>query len=308
MTIKWNRRLILVKKETVYGTDPDPVGTDAIEALEAEITPLAGDVEELELTRPYFGAPLAIPVNTHVMAEFGVPLAGSGAAGTAPAYAVLLEICGHAETVVADTSAAYDPVSSDEDSATLYFYVGPNLHAAVGCRGAITGISLPRNGVPRINFAITGLYVGPIDAVAPTPDFSGFQTPRPVSAVNTACTIHTFAGPVESIELEYGQEVEHRDLINLARVEIGDRRITGTIAIEAPDVADLDLFAIQQAATTDALSIVHGTAAGHIVEIAAPEVQITEIGYGESGGIALLELGVRLLPDAGDDDIKITFK
>lgn len=309
MTIKWNRRLLLFKKETEYGTDAEPAGANAIEALEVEITPIAGDVEELEFTRPYYGSPVAIPVNTHVVVEFGVPLAAAGAAGTAPAYAPLLEICGHAETISAGVSAVYDPISEAEPSATGYFYVGPNLHAMVGCRGAVTGISFPRNGIPRINFQITGLYVGPTgDETQPTPDYSGFIRPLPVSAANTTASIHGHTGPVESIELEYGQEVEHRDLINKASVEIGDRRITGTMTFDAPDVDALDLFAKVLATTTGTLQVVHGTAGGKIVQLDAPAVQLVEPTYADSGGIAMLEIGLRMLASSGDDDIKITVK
>lgn len=315
MAIKWRTRVVLFKLESVYGTDPTPSGAaNAIETLEAEITPVSGDFEELELARPYLGALEAIPVGIHVVAEFGVPLAGGGGADTPAAWAPLLRAAGFAETINAGVDVTYDPVSQDEESGTLYFYVGPNLHEANGCRVAVTGISLPAGGIPRINFAVTGLYVGPVGGQTVSPDFSGFQKAIPVSAANTSCTVHTYSGPVSSVELELGQEVEHLDWINTKRVEITDRQITGTIAIEAPDVAVLDMFTRAVGAagggpiTTGTLALTHGTVAGNIIEISAPAVQIVEPTYAEESGIAMLELGVRLLPNTGDDDIQIVTK
>lgn len=314
MTIKWRSRVVLAALESVYGAGHvgGLAGADAIEALDAEITPVSGDFEELELARPYLGAREAIPVGIHVVMEFGVPLAGSGTNDTPPGWGTLMRICGHAETINAGVDVDYDPVSEDEESGELAFYVGPNLHRMVGARGAITGISLPAGGIPRINFSITGQYVGPIGAQSITPSFAAFIPPIPVSAANTTCTVFTFNGPISSFELELGQEVEHLDWINSKRVEITDRQITGTIAIEAPDIAVLDLFTPAVGAagggpiTTGTLALTHGTVAGNIINITAPKVQIVEPTYAEESGIAMLELGVRLLPDVGDDEIKIT--
>ena len=63
-----------------------------------------------------------------------------------------------------------------------------------------------------------------------------------------------------------------------------------------------------KANTLGALQIVHGTVAGNIVQVDAPKVQLLEPSYGESQQLVTIAAGLRLTPDTGDDDIKITVK
>ena len=44
-----------------------------------------------------------------VEVTFEVEMAGSGTAGTAPAFGPLLKACGNSETIVTDTSVTYAP-------------------------------------------------------------------------------------------------------------------------------------------------------------------------------------------------------
>jgi len=119
MPLLSRKRLILAKTETTYGTDPTPTGaTNAILVRNLEITPLQADTVTRDLIRPYLGNSDQLLAQTRVEVTFEVELAGSGAAGTAPAYGAVLKACGLSETVVATTSVTYAPVSSSFSSVT----------------------------------------------------------------------------------------------------------------------------------------------------------------------------------------------
>jgi hypothetical protein len=80
-----------------------------------------------------------------------VELAGSGTAGTAPAYGSILKACGFSETIVASTSVTYAPVSSSFSSVTIYYNVDGVRHKLTGCRGTFT-LNGTVGDIPYIEF------------------------------------------------------------------------------------------------------------------------------------------------------------
>ena len=267
----FRKRVILAKIEVTEGTDPTPTGAaNAIMIGEPSITPLAGGTADRGLVRQTLGAATVLPVNSHVLVEFPVEIAGAGAAGTAPAYGPLLRACGLAETINAGVDVQYDPVSVDPESVTVYFYADANFHKLLGARGNAR-IALPPNDVPHLMFAFTGLWVAPANAALPTPTLTAFKDPLPVSKTNTPTfSLHAFAGVMESMEIDLGNQVVHRDRPGSARVLISDRVSTGTVGLQSPALGTKDFFAIAKAGTLGALQVIHGTVAGNIVQVDAP--------------------------------------
>ena len=136
MPLLTRKRLLLAKTEDTYGTDSTPTGSaNAILVRNLEIVPLQSDIVQRELIRPYLGNYEQLLANTRVQVTFEVELAGSGTAGTAPAYGPVLKACGLAETLVATTSATYAPVSTSFSSVTLYFLQDAIRHIVTGARG-----------------------------------------------------------------------------------------------------------------------------------------------------------------------------
>jgi len=60
--------------------------------------------------------------------------------------------------------------------------------------------------------------------------------------------------------------------------------------------------------TTEALQLIHGASAGGIVALDAPKVQVMNPRYVDLDGIAMLEMELSIVPDAGDDDFLITIR
>src|SRR3954452_10140646 len=95
------KTLILAVIETVIGTDAVPTAAlNAILQRNCTYTP-TGEFASRDVMRPYLGNSEQLPTAIHGQIDFEHELAGSGAAGTSPAWGVLMQACGFAETITA---------------------------------------------------------------------------------------------------------------------------------------------------------------------------------------------------------------
>lgn len=312
MTRKYKRLGVLAKIETTYGTDSVPTGAaNAILLSNVKFTPLAGDKVSRDIITPYFGDQGFVLAAVHTMVTFDVEMQGSGTAGTAPGYGVLLRACSMAETIVAATSVAYNPVSSGEESASLYMNLDGVNHVMLGVRGTVK-MAMAVKTIPKFSFTMTGL-LGPIaDTALPALTLSGFKKPLVVSKVNTpTCTffgVSAGTAGVEDFQVDLGNKIEMRALIGKESVERTDRNMSGNISMEGVSIATKDWTSLARAGTTGVLQLIHGTAAGFIVQLDAPAVQVDAPTYDNSQGILMNGLPFVLTPSAGDDEFVLTVK
>src|SRR5690348_13502456 len=131
--------VVLAKIEVTQFTDPVPVASaNAILCKNLTYTPLRVENEDRAIERPYYGNSEQIPVLEEAVVEFDVEMAGSGAAGTAPKWGPLIRACSFAETIVASTSVAYNPISSAQESITLYINRDGRRGKLLGAMGNMT--------------------------------------------------------------------------------------------------------------------------------------------------------------------------
>lgn len=307
---RYFRKLALLAKiETDYGVSSAPTGAaNAILAKNLTFTPLAGEEQRRDLYTPWLGEQGLILVGSHTMVEFDVELAGAGAAGTAPGYGVLLRACGLSETVTVGDKVEYQPVSAGFEAVTVLFNLDGVNHVMLGARGTVSATLTPKQ-IPVWRFQLWGL-LGPVaDVALPATTLDGFQTPLPVSKVNTpALSLHGYSSVAESLAVQLGNQVEPRFLIGEDSIQITDRRPAGTAVLEGKSVATIDWQARAIARTRGALSLTHGTAAGNIVKLDAPAVEVGRPTYGQTQGIVNTSLPLLLCPSAGDDELLITIQ
>ena len=310
MALLTRKRLLLAKAETTYGTDSSPAGTDAILVRELEITPLQSDTVERELVRPYLGASQTLLANTRVEVTFQVELAGSGTAGTAPAYGSILKACGFSETISAGVSVTYAPVSSSFSSVTIYYNVDGVRHKLTGCRGTFT-LNGTVGEIPYIEFTMTGIYNAPTDTALPSATYSNQAVPLVFKNGNTSSfQLLSYAGCLQSIELDLGNEVAYRELVGCTKeVLITDRKLSGTVMIEAVALATKNYFS---AATSDSslgnLQFTHGTAAGNIITVSSSTIDLGDVSYDDQDGITMLSIPVVAVPTtSGNDEVSIVY-
>lgn len=310
MPLLSRKRTILAKTEVTYGTDPTPTGVaNAILVRNLNITPLSAEVVSRDLIRPYLGASEQLLASSYVAVDFEVEMAGSGTAGTAPAYGPLLQACGLAETLLAVTSATYAPVSTAFKSATIYYNVDGVLHKITGARGNVE-LSIAAGQIPTFKFSFTGLYNAPTDTAAPSVTYTAFQTPLVANNDNTTgFSLFSYSGILSSLALNLNNAVAFRNLIGIEDVLMTDRQVNGTCVIEAPSITTKDFFGIALGNTLGALDITHGTVGGNKVQITSSRVDISNPTYQDMNGIQMLQIPLTLVPStAGNDEISIVVK
>lgn len=302
------KRAILFKLEVTPGTDSVPVvGVNAGLVRNFEWTPMQMTLEDRELVRPYMGHAESIVVAKWGEMEFDVEIAGAGGAGTAPKWGPLMRGCGRSETINAGVSVVYAPISSAQESLSVYGEIDGILHKGLYSRGSVRRV-LDANKIPYFRFSFKGLYVPATDTANLVPVYTGWQKPVAVNKDNTTLTLHGIAAKVEALTIDDKGQVEYRNLINEESVQYVDRKPDGSISMEMTTVAAKDWMATIAAATTGAMEVVHGTLAGNIVEFDNPAVQLLEPRYVPSQGIVMLNANLKINPSSGNDEDIITVR
>ncbi|MBW7899844.1 MAG: hypothetical protein H3C26_00060 [Rhodocyclaceae bacterium] len=300
---------VLAKIETVYGTDPAPSGAaNAILVSKPNIRPMEMQTVGREVIRPFLGNSEQLPTGLFSRVEFSCEIAGSGAAGTPPAWGPLLRMCGFSETITADEKVEYAPVSDAFESGTHYYNLDGVRHKLTGARGTVS-FDFTNHAIPLMNFSFTGLFNAVQDGASPAVTLSAWKKPLPVNRTNTpTLTLHGAAGRVQSLTADMAIDVIHRSLVGGEEsVQIVDRKPAGQIVMEAVSVATKDWWTSIKDVTTGPLNLVHGLVAGNKVQFEAPTVQIINPQYQDSQGIAMLSCGLVFAPGAtGNDEIRIT--
>lgn len=303
------KRLIQVKKESTYGTDSSPVGTDALLVRNLEITPIEADLVSRDLIRPYLGNSPSLIAQSRVSITFQVELAGSGTAGTAPRFGAILQACGLSETIVASTSVTYAPVSSAFSSATIYFNNDGIRHILTGCRGTFT-MNCEVGQIPTLDFTMIGVYNAPTDTAAPSVTYSAQASPLIFKQGNTSSfQFFSYAGCLQSVSFDMGNTTVYRELVGCTKeIQITNRAAAGNVMIEAVALATKDYFNIAQTETLGNLTFLHGTTAGNRVTFTASQCDVSAPTYGDQDGVQMLNIPYLAIPTtAGNDEVSLAF-
>jgi hypothetical protein len=304
------RRLILAKIESTYGTDPTPTGSaDAILVRNLEIQPLVAETVNRDLVRPYMGQADQLLAQVRVEVSFEVELAGSGTAGTAPAYGPVLRSCGLSETVVGGTSVTYAPESSGFESVTIYYHEDGIRHKVTGCRGTFE-LNGEVGQIPVIAFTMTGIYNAPTDETLPTPTYANQADPLIFKQGNTTSfDMFSYSGCMQSYNFTMANEVIYRELVGCTKeVLITNRAPSGTVVIEAPTIAAKDFFTVATGTSTGSIDFQHGQTAGNIVAVTTAQSDLGNLTYSDQDGIQMLNVPFIAVPtSAGNDELSLAY-
>jgi hypothetical protein len=304
MPIFWKSKTILVKKETTYGTDAAPVAANAVLLTDVSFQPMEGDDVSRNIELPYMGAQDTIAAGLRAVLTGTFELVGSGTAGTAPGWSMLMRMLGVAEVIVATTSVTYSPVSANHESGSIYFFVGPTRYVMTGCRG--TGeLTVTAQGVPGVRVTLTGLFTIPSDQAAPAIDLSSFQEPQVASKTNTPTfTIGGVSFVLRQFGLNLGNDVQPRMLVGREEIAIVDRSETASVTVEAVPMATYNPYQMSiSPKPRQAIALSHGTVAGRRVAISLPRaVQQRPSGLDNQQGVVEWPLTFVPLPSAAGND------
>ncbi len=310
MSMNMSNMVLLAMKQTVKGTPaaPEP-GTHAILCRGLTPQPIKGKFVERNLIRGSKGNQGALFTSEHRTMEFEVELAGSGAAGTAPKFAPLLLGCDMSETLTPATSAVYQPHGVLGDYLTLFCYMDGVLFKMSDAKGSMN-LSLNAEEIPVMKFSYTGKFHPVEDVGFPAGIvFTGFQQPLTVGDNNTATfSIAALDLVTKSFSIDLANQVSWRNWINDAGVRSPDRKPTASAVFEMTTVATKDWASDVLQGTVMPLEIVHGLVAGNIVTIEAPKLQFNqEPSLSDEDKTALLNASFAVMPDAGNDELVLTF-
>lgn len=309
---------ILAKVEATYGTDATPTeGANALLVSNVSITPLAAQNVKRDLIRPYLGGSEELLGAVYVEMGFDVELAGSGAAGTAPAFGPLLRACGFTETVTAAVRTEYNLVTPVADSVSIYYFSDGVKHVATGCRGNVS-FKMGSGERPVMSFKFLGLDGG-ITAAAPSAlTLSGFKTPLVVSEANTGdvtfgatytAATPTLTGgtgyPSKGLEIELGNSVNHVPLLGGETVDVSNRDASGKVQLDLTAAQEVTFMSNVKANTLQSVGLMHGTTAGYKVMLFMPAVQLINPSKQDVSGKLMVGYDLRVVPSAGNDELKL---
>lgn len=306
---------ILAKIETTYGTDAVPTGAANAMLISNASFEISYNNVNRDLIRPYLGGSEQLTGTRSVRATFDVEISGSGTAGTAPAYGALLRACGMGEVVTAGNRVDYTPVSAAFESVTIYYSVDGVLHKALGCMGNFT-MNMGEGERPVFSFTFTGIDGGTTAAADPTLTLTAWKAPLVITDQNSgdiklggtysagAITGGTVS-PSRGLTLDAGNNVQFIPLLGGQSVNITQRESTGAMQLDLTAVQLVTAISDIDANTTTSLSLEHGTTAGGKIIVFAPAVQRINPRHVDFNGNAHLGTDLRLLPSAGNDELRI---
>ncbi|WP_336958752.1 phage tail tube protein [Sphingobium aquiterrae] len=304
-------KVVLAKKEATYGTDSAPGAANAVLTRNYSGKPVDVDRLDRNLDQRIYGALASVPSNERRPISYEVEMAGSGDAGTAPAWMELLEACGlAAATLTADTDAVqqFALPSATPSSLTQHDYVGDQRRKGVGYVGSFT-VDFTAGAYPFFSFSWLGLVPAatPFDKSAPpVTDLSRWIEPVEVNDVNTEFLLDGFVPRVRSWRGDAGVTTAVRSLIGSRYVRRGNHAFTSTAVIEAPDIATKDYIQRLRVGSVVEWEMTHGLVAGNIIELATPKVQITDITESEEDDILMWTIAMTHTVEGGSPDLIIT--
>lgn len=309
MPILTQKAMVLAKVETTPGTDAAPTAADnAILVSEPNYSVEADEIVR-EFARNDFSQYPSVYGMRRGQMTFTVEVRGSGAAGTAPDWGVLLRGCGMDETVVASTSVAYEPLTTGLKTLTLWMYFDGLIHKMTAAMGtfSMTGTA---GEIAKVEFTFTGNFAAPIESAFAA---GTYNTTVPALVENAALAWNGSGTGIcaESFSIDMNNEVALRKCINadqgLSGVYISGRNPTGGYTPEVSGALSTSFWADWMASTTRSFTVAVGETAGNIMTVTAPDVQITGIGYGDRDNIKTYDIGLAFRRDAGDDELVFTF-
>jgi hypothetical protein len=303
--------LVWAKIEGTYGQDPTP--TDLLNGIltgPISIEPTYRKLDRLNV-KGFLGNRPMLNIGETVKISFETELKGSGAAGTPPEIGVLFEGCGMAHTNTPATSDEYVPDDDiDGNSITIYGQQHDHKYVITGCRGTWS-LEAKAGEYPKIKWEFTGLYADPTDNTMPTNTVYNATVPPIVKSATFILGSFDTEAIVENFKLVYGNEIAKRPSVNAATGFLAhfikERKVTAQVDPEAVALSVWNPLALMQANTDVAMAITFGSAAGNILTLNAPKVVIDSAKYADRENILTWDGSLLVCPDAGEDDVTLTF-
>jgi hypothetical protein len=311
--LRISNECIWAKTEVSYGVDPTPTqSTNAILVRNPQLQTEGLRMNERGAVRQSIGQLQKIFGGKLARLTFECEVKGSGSAGTAPEIGPLLEACGMDETIVASTSVTYQPVSTNHESVTIYYFEGGRKrHILRGCRGTVT-IRLEAGGILICAFEFVGHHDEPTDQSLPSPTYNS-TVPRAalgmVVSLNgvTAIVARSWQFALNNV-IAMPPSLAASD--GYGDIILTGRDVTGEIVIESELDTVLDVDALFSGGTRFAFaSGTLGSVAGNRVALSTPasSTYVTDTSHGDGEGLRLRTVQLAVDDSTSDQEISLAF-
>ena len=308
--------LITAAIQSAFGSDANPTGAaNAILVSDASITPLDAQNVDRNLMRGSFGASEQLVGTASIKASYSVELAGSGTAGTAPAWGKLLQACACAEGILASPARVeYTPVSTGLKAATQYYYDDNALHKLIDAMGDFT-LSAKVGERPMLKFDWTALDGG-MSVANDTGTYTAWKKPVTMTKANviditlgatyaagalSGGTVYSSTG----LEMKAGNQVAYTPMLSSETVDVTDRDSGGSTELDLTAPQEVAMMASVKANTTQSLAITIGLSTGNKIIFFAPAVQFLNPKKVDKNGKRLIGYDLRFMPVNGNDEWRI---
>lgn len=307
--VSYRRKLILAKEEVTYGTDPTPTaGANGVLTMNLTLNLTAEDLER-ELDLPYLAANPSVLVGRMAVIEFDFEPLGQATPGTAAPCDAIMKACAHALVTDAGppATATYNPISAAPKSATIWFYMGDQRVAIVGCRGTIS-ITNEIKKFPIAHARLVGQFAIPTSTPIVTPTLTAWQDPPAIEMETWDVEIDGVTVNAVSLSMEQRNEVPMHEGSDLREVVLTRRNSGGRIRIYDPGVSVLDVWTMAaDRARVGITSTVDG-GVGKTCTIDMPAAQISLPQWVEIDGAIGLEFDYRALATTGNDEYTVELR
>lgn len=312
------RTVVLVKPEVTSGTDAVPTGAaNAIQVMDLSITPLDASNIDTNFITSYFGGAAQLVGTASVKCSFSVLLAGSGTAATAPAWGNLLLGCANAETtgLTAPNRVEYLPATDSLKTVTIYWYDDGLLHKLLGAFGNVK-LSAKSGEAPKLTFDFVGIDGGVTATANAAATLSAWKLPPAVTKanvtdINLGCTYAAGAltgGTAYNstgLTLDWGNTVSFAPMLTNEQVVLTDRNMVGTLSLDLTAAQEATMMTAVKANTLQGVGFVIGGTSGNKIMLHMPSVQLINPKKEEFNGMRLIGFDMRVLPSAGNDELRI---
>lgn len=304
----FERRAIVVKIETTYGTDAAPAGaTDSVQTFEGSVQ-FEADQLSRNQDRSFFGANPFTLINKRGMVEFDIEMVGAATVGNAAPIGPVLRSCGHAEALTPATSAAYTPVSTGFASATVYFEHAGLTFKLTGCRGSIDW-ELTIDGYAKGRVRYMGLIVAasPEEAAIAGVTIAGFQPP-PAIEVDT-WTVTVGGVPLNAVSLTLSQNATTQLYHGSESREVSyrDRESNGRLIIFQEALATFNPWQLANTHADQAIVCTVDGGAGLITQLNIARAQLQYPQLADRDGAMTWDIPFVAKPINGNDEYGWTF-
>jgi len=301
-------KILLVKIESPYGSDPTPTGAanflaasnisvrpnltyNDTAATDGSLSPRAGTLGQkyIEVTFDY-------ELQMEIASDYKTP----------PCDPLLLST-GYTDSVA---DGIYLPRTTGFQSCTLWVYEEDILWKVNGCRGNVD-FNFAAGKPVMLSFTMQGLYTKPVDSTFLT-SWTELGS-SPVVAMNQSFDWDTSNHPVvESLAfglkntLAQNPSLDDADTHGISEIVITNRMPEGSFNPEMIKAGTIDYLTAYESVLQKPISYVVSDGTSKLT-VSLPKTELMSFASGDRGGTLIYDLPFRCVRTTGDDEISLAF-